>query len=216
MIKCVLFDMDGVLINSEPVHFEIWKQIFAEQGIAISYDVYKGCIGSTVNRLFELVLEGYGRDFRGNPAVPERFRELKNIYIREKGIPEIKGVCELVRSLKADGYTLAVASSSPQDYIEIIVKQLGLSDCFDLLFSAERVARPKPAPDVFLTAAEALGMKPEECLVVEDSENGSKAAKAAGMMCYGFVNPDSGNQDLSAADCLFYSFKEFPAKIPQK
>lgn len=210
MIKCILFDMDGVLINSEPVHFEIWKQIFAEQGVFIDYDHYKGCIGSTVNRLFELILEGYGIDFRGNPAIPQRFRELKNIYIQEHGIPQIEGVYETVTALKEKGYTLAVASSSPQDYIEIITKQLGLSDCFDLLFSAERVANPKPAPDVFLAAADALHMDPKECLVIEDSANGSKAAKAAGMTCYGFVNPDSGNQDLSAADQCFYPFANFP------
>lgn len=210
MIKCILFDMDGVLINSEPVHFEIWKQTFAEQGVFIDYEHYKGCIGSTANRLCELILEGYGVDFRGNSAVLQRFRELKNNYILEHGIPQIEGVRETVTALKEKGYTLAVASSSPQDYIEIIIKQIGLFDYFDLLFSAERVARPKPAPDVFLSAAAALNMKPEECLVIEDSTNGSKAAKAANMTCYGFSNPDSGDQDLSAADQLFYSFKEFP------
>lgn len=203
--------MDGVLINSEPVHFEIWKQVFAEQGVFIDYEHYKGCIGSTANRLCELVLEGYGVDFRGNSAVTQRFRELKNSYILEHGIPQIEGVYETVTALKEKGYTLAVASSSPQDYIEIIIKQIGLFDCFDLLFSAERVSRPKPAPDVFLAAAAALNVAPEECLVIEDSANGSKAAKAANMTCYGFANPDSGNQDLSAADQLFYSFKEFPA-----
>lgn len=209
MIKCILFDMDGVLINSEPVHYEIWKQIFAEQGIIIDYEHYKGCIGSTVHRLFELILEGYGHDFRGSTDLPARFRELKSLYIKEKGIPQIDRVCETIHTLKEKGYILAVASSSPQDYIELIIRQLGLSDCFDLLFSAERVARPKPAPDVFLAAAKALGMQPEECVVIEDSENGSKAAKAAGMTCFGFINPDSGNQDLSAADHLFSSFMQF-------
>lgn len=209
MIKCVIFDMDGVLVNSEPVHFEIWKQVFAEQGLTIDYDHYKGCIGSTVKVLLDLVLEGYGIDFHGNPALPNRFRELKNIYIKEKGVPKIEGVYETVTALKEKGYTLAVASSSPQDYIEQIVGQLGLSHCFDLLYSAERVARPKPAPDVFLAAAEGLGMKPEECVVIEDSENGSRAAKAAGMTCYGFANPDSGNQNLEAANELFYPFASF-------
>ncbi len=198
--------MDGVLVNSEPMHFEVWKQVFAEQGLTIDYDHYKGCIGSTVSYLFDLILDGYGRDFHGNDALPARFRELKNIRIKEKGIPRIEGVPETVAALKEKGYILAVASSSPQEYIELITEKLGIAPCFRLLFSAERVARPKPAPDVFLAAARALGVKPEECLVIEDSQNGSRAAKAANMICWGFQNPDSGNQDLSAADRLFYPF----------
>ena len=212
MISAVIFDMDGVLINSEPVHYEIWKQIFSERGLEIDFEHYKGCIGSTVKRLMELILEGYGRDFFGDDTLPARFREVKTQWIYEKGIPKIEGVPEAIAYLKEKGYLLAVASSSPQDYIEFCTKQLGIDHYFDVLFSAERVSRPKPAPDVFLAAAEALGVSPEHCLVVEDSYNGSRAAKAAGMYCMGFQNPDSGDQDLSAADQIFYPFSDLIRK----
>lgn len=212
MITTVIFDMDGVLFNSEPIHYKVWKQLFAEEGLEIDFEHYKGCIGSTVKRLFELMLEGYGRDFFNDTSLPNRFHEAKGKYLKENGIPIIPGVKELLTALKEKGYRLAIASSSPQAYIELCTKKTGIFEYFDVLFSAERVARPKPAPDVFLAAARQMNVSPEECLVVEDSENGSRAAKAAGMYCMGFYNPDSGNQDLSAADQIFDSYEVFLEK----
>ena len=213
MIKCVFFDMDGVLVNTEPLHYEIWKQVFADRGVQIDYDHYKGCIGSNINHLFELISEGYGRDFRGDTRLLEQYTERKDIYIRKNGVPEIAGAVKAVMELKDRGYRLAVVSSSPRDYIEIIIGKLGVTDCFEAFFSGDKISRPKPAPDIYLEAAKALQVKPEECAVIEDSENGSRAAKAAGMTCYGFHNPDSGDQDLSMADSVFDSFEEVLDKI---
>ena len=88
------------------------------------------------------------------------------------------------------------------------MKELAISQYFDVLFSGERVPNPKPAPDVFLETARRLHADPKECLVIEDSRNGCTAAKAAGMSCLGFQNPDSGIQDLSSADRIFYPFSE--------
>ncbi len=206
MIKCLFFDMDGVLVNTEPLHFEIWKQVFLSQGLEIDYEHYKGCIGSNANRLFTLISEGYGRDFHGNEKILEQYARQKDVYIKRHGVPEIPGAAETVRKLWAKGYRLAVVSSSPQKYIEMIIRKLGVTDCFEAFFSGDRIARPKPAPDVYLAAAEAFHVHPEECAVIEDSENGCLAAKAAGMICYGFYNPDSGRQDLSAADRVFDTF----------
>lgn len=209
MIKCIFFDMDGVIVNSEPMHFEVWKQVFAEYGLDVEYDVYKGCIGSNANFLLKLIYDGYGKDLRGETEIHKRFAETKSVYMKEHGLEETTGVKEAVRSLKEKGYRLAVVSSSPQDYIENVIKSVGLSDCFEKLFSGDKIKNPKPAPDVYLAAAEALGVTPEECAVVEDSHNGSKAAKAAGMTCYGYYNPDSGNQDLSITDLVFDDFRKF-------
>ena len=206
MKRVLLFDMDGVLINSESLHFRIWTQIFAERGLAIDFDHYKGCIGSTVAHLMDLIYEGYGVDFRGDESLRVRFAQLKEEYIRTHGVPAVAGVVETIRALHAQGYRMAVASSSPQHYIELCTATMGVGDYFELLFSGERVRRPKPAPDIFLATAEQMGVAPEQCTVIEDSFNGSRAAKAAGMVCLGFANPDSGAQDLSAADRIFYPF----------
>lgn len=206
MIKNILFDMDGVLINTEPLHYRIWKQVMNENGIDLDYEHYKDCIGSTRAFLYDLIKKGYGVDFHGNDTVGKRFHEIKDDIIKAEGVPRIDGVIAVIHYLHDKGYHMAVASSSAQNYIEAHMKELGLTDCFEVLFSAEKVKNPKPAPDVFLAAAEKLNANPKECLVIEDSYNGSRAAKAAGMLCYGFKNPDSGNQDLSFTDKVFYPF----------
>lgn len=213
MIKCVIFDMDGVLIDTEPLHYKVWQEVFAERGLIIDYENYKDCIGSTRKFLYELILKNYGRDFRNDETIPKRFIEIKDKFLNEKGIPQIEGVVETVKALHEKGYMLAVASSSPLRYIHFAMEKLGIASCFDLLFSGEQVKNPKPAPDTFLAVSEKLGILPEECVVIEDSENGSKAARAAGMYCFGFANPNSGNQDLSAADEIFYPFDKLLNKI---
>lgn len=212
MIKCIIFDMDGVLVNTEPLHYRIWKQVFAERGVDIQYDKYAACIGSTADYLYNLILRWYGKDFRCDRTISMRFRELKNELIQKEGIPAVKGSPEAVRKLHERGWRLAVASSSPMTFIELCTQKIGISDCFELLFSGENVPHPKPAPDTFLHAAAQLGVPPRECLVVEDSCNGTRAAKAAGMYCLGLRNPDSGNQDLSAADEIIDSLAELCAR----
>ena len=208
MDRILLFDMDGVLLNSESLHFRIWTQIFAERGLAIDFDHYKGCIGSTVAHLMELIYQGYGVDFRSDDSLRVRFAQLKEEYIRTHGVPAVEGAVETIRTLYTQGYRMAVASSSPQHYIELCTDTVGIGNCFELRFSGERVRRPKPAPDIFLAVAEELQVSPAQCVVIEDSFNGSRAAKAAGMVCLGFANPDSGTQDLSAADQIFYPFSD--------
>ncbi len=216
MIKCVIFDMDGVLINTEPVHFGIWKQICAEYGVTLEYDCYKECIGSTLNFLYDLLQKWYGLSFHDDPSAQKRFAELKAQYLDANGVPAIPGASEAVRKLYEKGYLLAVASSSAPEYIDYSMKELGIDRYFRRMVSGELVEHPKPAPDVFLEAARQLQCTPSECLVIEDSRNGSLAAKAAGMTCLGFCNPDSGNQDLSAADEIFTDFADLPEKILQR
>ena len=210
MIKYIIFDMDGVLINTEPIHYGIWRQICAERGITLDYSRYTKCIGSTLNYLFDLIEEWHGVSFRQDPTIRQRFSELKDRYLKENGLPPVTGAADAVKALYEKGFRMAVASSSSPEYIEYSMQTLDLKKYFFRLVSGEQVRHPKPAPDVFLEAARQLQADPAECLVVEDSRNGSLAAKAAGMLCLGFCNPDSGNQDLSAADAVFHDFSELP------
>lgn len=213
MLKAIIFDMDGVLINTEPFHYEIWRKTLKKRGLEIDYEHYKGCIGSTVGYLLDIIKDAYGVDFHGDEELIQEMRAVKDRMVEESGIPRIPGVPEMLRRIRGKGYIMAVASSSPQIYIERQMKELGVEDCFDLLFSGERVENPKPAPDTFLRVAEKLGVKPQECLVVEDSSNGCKAAKAAGMFCVGYYNPDSGDQDLSMADAVITDYDMLDGNI---
>lgn len=205
MLKSIIFDMDGVLVNSEPVHYRAYLMALEPWGKTFSYEEYKTYIGTTN----AVILDGLIEKFK-LPLTREEFNERmkeKKAYLYERdGYPGIDGVPEMLACLKEAGYSLAVASCSPYENIIRATKALGIHGYFDVLVSGESVERPKPAPDVFLKAAEALGAAPEDCLVVEDSCNGVRAAKRAGMACLGFVNPDSGGQDLSCADRLTDSF----------
>ena len=198
-MKAVIFYMDGVLVNTEPLHFRCWKAIFADDGIDLAYDVYKPCIGSTMTNLLQLIRENYGKAFEDKQEVLDRMAAKKNELIKKEGYPRLPGLTTMVRALHKAGYLLAVASSSPMHHIDQAIEELGLEDCFNVRISGENVAHPKPAPDTFLAAAQALGLLPSECLVVEDSTNGGKAAKAAQMPCVWFHNPDSGEQKIPQA-----------------
>lgn len=216
MLKGIIFDMDGVLINTEPLHYEIWKETFRRRGVDIEYDRYKDCIGSTAAYLMELIYKNYGADFRQDTTIRQEMMALKDETIEREGFPRIKGVPQMLRRLRGAGFSMAVASSSPQRYIEKAMKAMDVEDCFDLLFSGEKVENPKPAPDVFLAAAAGIGLKPDECLVVEDSTNGCRAAKAAGMVCLGYQNPDSGHQHLEIADDIFNDYEIVDEAFLQK
>ena len=204
----ILFDLDGVLIDSEPQHFRAWKRTMRQYGVEIDFDIYKPCIGSTDGILFRIFQEHYGFNAEEHPELEAEYRKNRLLVEHEEGIIPMPEVRDTVQTLFDRGYRMAVASSSPQDYIEYCVRDIGIRDCFSCLFSGRRAPRPKPAPDTFLLAAEMLGADPSQCVVIEDSENGSKAAKAAGMLCIGIENPGSGDQDLAAADIRIRELRE--------
>lgn len=212
-IKAVLFDMDGVLVNTEPVHFLMWKEAFHNRGLDVSYDVYKGCIGTTNDYLMDLIWDNYGRDFRGDKKFLEERMAIEERMPKEESFPEMPGVKEMLRGLHEAGFLLAIASSSPMNRIETAVDHLGVRQYFSLLNSGENVARSKPAPDIYLDTAKKLGVEPAECVVLEDSGNGSIAAVAAGMICVGLDNPDSGDQNLEKAKVIIHRLSEFTPEL---
>ena len=111
---------------------------------------------------------------------------------------------------------MAVASSSPQTYIEAVTDYWGIRPYFQILVSGEQVEHPKPAPDIFLKTASILGLSSDECLVIEDSENGCRAAQAANMTCMAYYNPDSGKQNLQTASVVVEGFEEIDAIFVNK
>lgn len=215
MLKGIIFDMDGVLINTEPLHYRVWKKTFQEKGLEIEYKHYKGCIGSTVGYLLDLIQKYYGVDFHDDPDLVPLQRKNKAEMIAKEGFPTIPGVPQMLRRVYESGFLMAVASSSPDVYINQVVEMLEVKKYFQVLCSGENVKNPKPAPDVFLKAAKELELSPDECLVIEDSTNGCRAAKAAGMICLGYHNPDSGDQDLSIADGVIDDYEKLDAGFLQ-
>lgn len=206
MLKAIIFDMDGVLTDSEPVHFEANKRIMKELGHELEYEYYKQFIGSTLTHMWQVIKADYG--IEGEIETLNRMSEQGSREIIGKaGHIRIPGACELVEMFSKNKLHLAVASSSAPDVIDDVVSSLGIKQYFDVLVSGVSVPHPKPAPDIFLSVAEKLAINSSECMVIEDSANGVSAAKAAGMTCIGYLNPNSGVQDLSDADYLVESFE---------
>ncbi|AEF16185.1 HAD-superfamily hydrolase, subfamily IA, variant 3 [Thermoanaerobacterium xylanolyticum LX-11] len=209
MFEAVIFDMDGVLIDSETLHIQLEEDIFKEIGANISFEEHISFVGTTSHYMWEYVKNKCNVPFTVEELVEmDRKRYFDYISKHDDAVKPIVGVDELVKELHKRNMRLAVASSSPIDVIEIVVKRLKLENYFDELVSGDFVKRSKPYPDIFLYAAEKLNVAPERCIVIEDSNKGVLAAKSAGMKVVGFINPNSGNQDISMADMEIRSFSE--------
>lgn len=206
-MKAIIFDMDGVLINTEPLHYECWKQTMADEGVDMTCDVYKQCIGSTIGYLLELLRNAYG-DISDDETLRARMFAKKEAIVQRDGFPPIAGVKEAVRRFHEEGFRLEVASSSAGYYIGRVLDTLDVHRYFECYTSGEEVEHPKPAPDTFVRAMEKLKLKPEDCLIVEDSTNGGKAAAAAGAKCVWFHNPDSGDQQIPHAALTITSWSQ--------
>lgn len=208
MIKAIIFDMDGVLIDSEPGHKKVEQEFFKSLGIEVSDEEHNKYIGATSYYMMEDIKRKYNLKQKIENLVTEnRSSYLSYLNSLEKVEP-IHGVKELIKSIYEKNIKLAVASSSPINVIETIIKLFEIEQYLDIIVTGDYVLRSKPFPDIFLLAAEKLGVKPCECIVFEDSKNGVLAAKRAGMKCVGYKNPHSGNQDLSSSDLTIDNFDD--------
>ncbi|MCY6372294.1 HAD family hydrolase [Clostridium ganghwense] len=208
MIKYVIFDMDGVIIDSEPIHFKLEQKLFKSYGIEVSAKEHDTFIGSTSYYMWDSIRNKYKLSQDLEELVQKDRREYFELLSSSLDTEPIEGVCNLIKELYEKGIKIAVASSSPLDVIELVLKKFKISEYFDFIITGDFVEKSKPEPDIFLYAANKLGAKTENCVVIEDSHNGVRAAKKAGMKCIGYKNLNSGKQDLSMADRVIHSYSE--------
>ena len=215
MISGVIFDMDGVIIDSEPMHYKVFMRYAKETlGLDITGEEYNTFIGSTNTRIFTVLKEKYHLKAGVSKMVNEYDKNIEEFLLSSQEIIlPIKGVDILIDQLYKDNLRLAVASSAAKKRIDLVIAMFNMDKYFSVKISGEQVRQSKPAPDIFLLAAKTLGLEPEECVVIEDSKNGVAAAKAAGMKCIGYNNPHSGNQDISRADRIIHSFAELAHQV---
>lgn len=199
--KAVIFDMDGVLVDTEPVYKELNMEHFASLGVEISDEEYNSFIGIASTKMWTYIKEKGQLDI-DIPALIAAEDQQKIDRLKEKTLSPMTGLIPLLDRLKQQQVPVALASSSSFEQIGVVIRKAGIASYFDFVLSGTAVKNGKPAPDIFLTCARFFGLDPAQCLVIEDSCNGTKAAKAAGMFCIGLRNPNSGPQDLSRADLL--------------
>ena len=212
MLKAVVCDMDGVLIDSEPVHMEAHKRIMEKLNLPFEKDYYMQFVGSTTDYMWAKMIKDFSIDLS-----PDELMKMSDEFVKEingeAGYPVMEGAKNIICTLKDSGLKLAVASSSGISRIEQSLDKIGVRDEFDVIVSGMKVENPKPAPDVFLKAAEELNVSPDECIVIEDSLNGMKAAKNAGMICVMYENSSLGKQDSTYADYVLQGFSGVDEKF---
>ena len=184
-IKAVIFDMDGVIIDSEPIHSRVKMDTFAHFGLEFNEADLVHYMGRTSNAIFSETIAKAGR----TDIQPEDMAAYKhNHYL------------EILQSGEIAPVTLALATSSNVRVMNTVLDNFGIRPYFTSILSGGELPESKPNPAIYLISAERLGIAPAECLVIEDTTNGILAAKRAGMYCLAYRNPNSGKQDLSKAD----------------
>lgn len=216
MIEAVIFDLDGILVQTEEVWDEVREALARERGARYDDEAQRAMMGMS-----SLEWSRFMHDELGIPESPEEIsaevvRRMAARY-RER-LPVIEGAREAVERM-AERWPLGLASSSNRPLIDAVLELSGLGERFQATVSSEEVARGKPAPDVYVEAARRLGVEPERCAAIEDSHSGIRSAKAAAMLVVAVPNPSfpPGDEALAEADLVLRSLAELtPAAISQK
>jgi HAD superfamily hydrolase (TIGR01509 family) len=208
MFGAILFDMDGVLMDSEPLHLRATQFVLGDRARSFTERDNLAFVGATDPEMFRVLRVLFDLETTTAELVSRKRAHLLAL-IRAEGRP-LPGVPEVPLRLRETGLRLGLVSASSRPVIDAVLKALELDRAFDTVVSGDEVARGKPAPDGFLMAARRLAMDPARCLVVEDSRNGVLAGKAAGMTVAAVPGPTTKGQDFSPADLILPSLEALP------
>ncbi len=209
----VIFDMDGVIVNSEPLHQECEREIFQDLDIVLSQEEHDRFLGVSGSDMWKQIIAKF--DLKESV---EYLVDIQNdCFIKKlensKPLPIIKGVKTLIQSLSENQVVIMLASSSSQRLVSEVLRLSKLNNYFTYVISGSEVTNSKPSPDIFFKAAMAGGINPDKCVVIEDSENGITAAKRAGMKVIGFLNGFNAEESVSNADLIVSDFSEISLRV---
>jgi len=208
MKKSVIFDMDGVVVNTEPVHYKSNQVFYKSLGITVADDVYASFTGNSDKNIIQKLKDIYNLDV-DNDVLLDKCRDyFCDAFNNEETLDLMPGVRDLIIDLYNNGMILLLASSSSKVQIEMVFKRFELHKYFTHIISGEDFEYSKPNPAIFLDAVEKSGFTADECIIIEDSTNGIKAANAAGVYCIGYKNDEHSLQDTSLANEVISDFKQ--------
>lgn len=208
MLKAVLFDMDGVIVDTEPLHRKAYFKMFEDVNIEVSEAMYDSFTGQATLPICRILCQHFNLSETPEHLVSTKRKHFKYIFENDSELALLDGVHELIKDYHANGLTLILASSASMPNINRIFDRFDLNKYFKAKISGADLKASKPHPEIFLKAAELAEEHTDNCIVIEDSTNGIEAAKAANIYCVGFKSPHSTNQDYSKADRVISSFAE--------
>lgn len=213
MIKAILFDHDGTLVDSEACHCDIWNRVLAPYGVTLSFAEFaRDCIGKPVEITTQLLVERY--------QIPLSVAELATIkdtasdqFQIEEGFPALAGAMELLHEMWGKGLKIAIVSGAGRNSVMNTVARFGLADKLEAIVTAQDVLHNKPAPDGYLQALTKLGVAAQDAIAIEDSASGIASAKAAGLQCLAIHHDFIPRQAISAADQIHQSHSAIRAAL---
>lgn len=199
--KAVVFDMDGVLFDTEAVCMKSWMAVAEQNGLKDMEKVFPRCIGLNSNDSRQIVAQAYGEDF-DYPRFREQAARWQRDYLEKNGLPVKPGMEEILAWLGTSDYAVGLASSTRSSSVFSHLDQAGIRDCFSVVVTGDMVEHSKPKPDIYLLACGRLGVEPQNAWAIEDSPNGIRSAYSAGMgviMVPDMIPPDEETKRLSRA-----------------
>lgn len=207
-IKCVIFDMDGVIIDSEELHKKAYYETFNAIGVDVSDDLYKTLTGSSTINTFQKLVAHFRLNEDPEALVLNKRERYVNFFENDPDLHLVKGVEEIIIYFYQKGLKLVLASSSAMVNINRVFNRFNLNQYFTAKISGADLIESKPHPEIFEKAAILGNTARQNCFVIEDSDNGVKAANDAGIFVVGYKNPLAADQTLENADIVIENFKE--------
>lgn len=208
MIKTVIFDMDGVIVDTEPVHHFAYLQHFEQLKINVPPEMYGTFTGNSTKNIYQKIKNIFDLDLDVETMVNQKRDFFNDAFNNKDDLKLLNGVLDLIKDLHQNGMQLILASSSTMNTINKIFDRFNLNQYFDFKVSGEDFEFSKPNPAIFLHAASLSKFKKENCIIIEDSSNGVKAAHSADIYCVGYNSVNSKLQDLSLANVVINDFSE--------
>ena len=213
MIQTVIFDMDGVIVDTEPVHRFAYFQHFSELNIDVSEELFTSFTGNSTRNVFQRVNTIFNLNADVEELILRKRTIFNDAFDHKEDLELLEGVKKLIKNLHENGVELILASSASKVTIDRVFRRFGLHPYFSNIVSGEDFPKSKPHPAIFEFAASLSKAPKENCIVIEDSTNGVLAAKAAGIYCVGYNSIHSKLQDLSKADKIVNHFNELDYNV---
>jgi len=208
MLKAVLFDMDGVIVNTEPLHYKAYYDMFKTVNVDVPLELYQSYTGRSTMSTCKGICEHFGLEHDPEELVQLKRKAFQKLFKNDPDLDLLPGVLNLIKNYYNNGITLVLASSASQITIHDVFTRFELDQYFKGRISGADLEASKPHPEIFERAAEIAGFKPTECMVIEDSTSGIKASHAAGIYCVAYRSPHSKNQDYTLANKLISDFND--------